>query len=256
MKSRRSPLKDPPLRNPGQSLDERIYDLTYDYVVWPVLFASFLVILAGLEWFRYLRTIPPSPAIYSVGASLALGFAIYRVSRGWPQLTALRLGRNGEKEVGQNLEQLRERGYVVFHDMIGDGFNVDHVLIGPAGVFTVETKTHRKSGVKKAKVVFDGQTIVIDGHKSGRDPVVQAKAQATWIAEVLRQSTGRTYNVFPVIVYPGWFVQYTGPKKRQIWILNPKALVSFLDHEPSQLSREDITLAQFHLDRFIRTSAG
>ncbi len=29
---------------------------------------------------------------------------------------------------------------------IGGNFNLDHVLIGPAGVFTVETKTHSKPG--------------------------------------------------------------------------------------------------------------
>jgi len=45
--SKRSPLKDRPLRNHGQSLDEQIRDLAYDYLVWPTLFAMFLVIWGG-----------------------------------------------------------------------------------------------------------------------------------------------------------------------------------------------------------------
>ncbi|HEX9145591.1 MAG TPA: nuclease-related domain-containing protein, partial [Candidatus Binatia bacterium] len=59
----------------------------------------------------------------------------FRVKR---DVKALRLGRNGERDVGQKLEPLRKHGYQVFHDIIGDGFNIDHVLIGPAGIFTVQ----------------------------------------------------------------------------------------------------------------------
>ncbi len=255
MRNMRSPLKDPPLRNPGQSLDEQIYDLIYDYMLWPAIFALFFLILAGLEWFRYLRTVPPSPAIYSFGAVIALAFAAHRISKALLRLSALKLGRHGEKEVGQSLEQLRERGHVVFHDIPGTEFNVDHVLIGPAGVFTVETKTYSKSLTRKSKVIFDGETILVDGHKPDRDVLGQANAQATWLSEVLRKSTGRHFHVRPVIVYPGWFVKQAGSRNKDIWVLNPKALPAFLDHEPSRLCSEDVSLVSSHLDRFIRTSA-
>jgi Nuclease-related domain len=128
-------------------------------------------------------------------------------------LHALKLGRDGEKAVGQFLETLRERRYRVFHDIVGGNFNLDHVLIGPAGVFTVETKTHRKpSG--DARVTFGGETIRIDGFEPDRDPIIQAKAQASWLCELLSESTGRNFAVRSAIVFPGWFVDYTGPKER------------------------------------------
>src|ERR1044071_1750103 len=160
MSNKRSPLKDRPLRNPGQSLDEQIQDFIYDHMLWPVLSALFFVLVAGLEWFRYLRTIPPSPGLYTVGAAAIVGFAAYRVFKGLPRLHALRQGRDGEKAVGQFLEALRERGYRVFHDVVGSGFNVDHILIGPAGAFTVETKTYSKPN-GNAQIVFDGDAIRI-----------------------------------------------------------------------------------------------
>ena len=138
---------------------------------------------------------------------------------------------------------------------MGSGFNLDHVLIGPAGVFTVETKTHRKAS-GDARVVFDGETIRIDRLQPDRDPLIQAKAQASWLRELLSESTGRKFEVRSVIVYPGWFVENTGPTERLIWVLNPKALPTFLDHEPLMLSHEDVKLACFHLSRFIRTTAG
>lgn len=51
-------------------------------------------------------------------------------------------GAAGEELVGRLLEDLKRSGYLVFHDVdLGRG-NVDHVLIGPGGVFSVETKSH------------------------------------------------------------------------------------------------------------------
>ena len=253
MSIKRSPLKDRPLRNPGQSLDEEIGDVSYDYIVWPTLFATFLVILAALEWFRYLRPLNPSPAIYTLGAVAGFAFAVYRISKARPRLRALKLGRDGEKAVGQFLEKLRERGYRVFHDVIGTGFNVDHVLIGPAGVFTVETKTHSKPSGETG-VVFDGETIRVDGFEPDRDPVVQARAQASWLRELLSESTGRKFEVRSVIVYPGWWVHERSAKENTVWVLEPKRLPTFLDHEPRRLSEEDVHLASFHLSRYVRTT--
>jgi hypothetical protein len=253
MPNKRSPLKDRPLRNPGQSLDEQIRDIVYDYMLWPTLSALFVVPLAALEWFRYLRTIPPSPRLYTFGAVAILAFAAYRFFKGLPRLRALKLGRDGEKAVGQFLETLRERGYRVFHGVVGGSFNLDHVLIGPAGVFTVETKTHSKpSG--DARVTFDGETIRIDGFEPDRDPVIQAKAQASWLRELLVESTGRKFEVRSVIVYPGWFVNEGDAKTNAVWVLEPKRLPTFLEREPRRLSQEDIHLTAFHLSRFVRTN--
>lgn len=38
-------------------------------------------------------------------------------------------------------------------------------------------------------------------------------------------------------------------------VLNPKALPSFLEHQPSPLTEADVQLATDHLSRFIRASA-
>jgi hypothetical protein len=254
MANQRSPLKGRPLHNPGQSLDEQIRDTVGDYILWPVLVALFWGFWAVMEWVRYFRPYPPNPQVFMGIAVFATMFAAYRLIKGWPRLQALRLGRDGEEVVGQFLEALRERGYRVFHDVVGDGFNVDHILIGPAGVFTVETKTHSKPG-GDARIVFDGETIRLDSLEPDRDPLIQAKAQAGWLRALLSESTGRKFEVRSVIVYPGWFVENTGPKQRSVWVVNPKALPTFLDHEPNALTPEDVKLASFHLSRFIRVAA-
>ena len=51
-------------------------------------------------------------------------------------------GASGEEHVGGLLDGSPSGGWRVIHDAsLGRG-NVDHILIGPAGVFTIETKSH------------------------------------------------------------------------------------------------------------------
>jgi hypothetical protein len=248
----RSPLKAKPLRTPGQSVEEAQAKLIEDTFETPAIVAVFCLGLALFEWFRALFSFPPKPVLFSVVAVVALGFAIWRWFRLRPRTRALRQAIEGEKVVGQFLESLRERGYRVFHDLIGEGFNVDHVVIGPAGVFTIETKTWSKPRRGEAHIEFDGQSIRVDGLEPDREPIIQASAQAAWLKALLAESTGKQFSVWPVIVFPGWFVEPSIDRKRQMWILNPRALPAFLDHEPRRLSDEDIALASFHLSRFVR----
>jgi hypothetical protein len=250
---KRSPLKDAPLRNPGQSLDEQRAALLDDKVIAPLVMVLAAVVLACMEWWRYYFPQEPSPVLYTVIALLGIGYVAFQIWRVWPRLRALRQGRDGEKAVGQFLERLRETGYQVFHDVVGTGFNVDHVLIGPAGLFTIETKTFSKPPGPGVKIGFDGERIFVDGFEPDRDPVVQAKAQTAWLSELLTESTGRKFPARPVILFPGWFVEQSKGSSREVWVLNPKALPDFLANESEVLAAEDVKLASFHLSRFIRT---
>lgn len=231
----RSPLKDKPLRLPGQSLEEERRKLFEDKLELPAFMAISLVGIAWMEWWHYYSDRPPQPILLSLIALGAIAFVGWRFWRLLPRFRALRQGMEGERAVGQYLERLRERGYLVFHDVIGSGFNVDHVLIGPAGVFTVETKTRSKPLRGEARVRFDGERILVGGHEPDRDPVVQAKAQAAWLRELLAESTGRKFAVRPVIVFPGWYVEQPSNALRDLWVLEPKALPPFLEKEAQVL---------------------
>ncbi|MDB5958054.1 nuclease-related domain-containing protein [Ramlibacter sp.] len=250
----RSPLKDKPLRLPGQSVQREREDLIENAVTQPFMLAIFVVVLAALEWWRFYTGAKPNPVVYTVAALVMVGYAGIRLCRALPKLRSLRQGLEGERAVGQFLERLREQGFNVYHDVVGNGFNVDHVLIGPAGVFTVETKTWSKPITGRAEVIFDGEKITIGASTPDRDPVIQAKAQASWLRSLLVDSTGKQFSVRPTILFPGWFISNTDGSFREVWVLEPKALPAFLANEPTRLSREDINLASFHLSRFVRSS--
>ena len=52
-------------------------------------------------------------------------------------------GAQGEESVGAIIDGLAGEGWLTIHDIsLGRG-NVDHVLVGPGGVFAVETKANR-----------------------------------------------------------------------------------------------------------------
>jgi len=219
----------------------------------PALISIVLVVLAAMEWFRYFFTGPTSPVPYTVIAAASVAFTAWRFRRMVPEVRKLRQAMDGEKVVGQFLESFRERGYRVFHDLVGTGFNVDHVLIGPAGIFTIETKTWSKPIKGDARITFDGEAIRVGTIEPDRNPIIQATAQAAWLRELLAESTGKAFPVWPVIVFPGWFIEQTTQSKRRLWVLNPRALPAFLDNEPKRLVDDDVKLASFHLSRFIRS---
>ncbi|RZL68707.1 MAG: NERD domain-containing protein [Variovorax sp.] len=194
LETKRSPLKDKPLRLPGQSVAEEREDLLENAVLQPMMLAAFMILIALLDWWRDLMQLKPNPVISTIAAVVALGYAASRIYRSRMRLRNLRQALDGERAVGQYLERLREAGYHVFHDVVGTGFNIDHVLIGPAGVYTIETKTWSKPVKGGARVVFDGAELKVGGFEPDRSPVVQAKAQAGWMKSMLLESTGRRFD--------------------------------------------------------------
>jgi hypothetical protein len=158
-----------------------------------------------------------------------------------PQVRQMNLGSKGEQVVGQMLEELRGWGYQVFHDICEDDYNIDHVLVGPGGVFAVETKTISKR--VGAKITYDGQRVLLDGRQMDRDPVKQVIAIADRVREVLKRETGRTVEVKPVLLFPGWWVDpWPREARPRAWVLNPKNVAGFVANEPEGLSAADVAL--------------
>ena len=112
--TKRSPIKSKPLRYAGKSIDERIDKLVDNAI--PYLMASTLcVVVAGNEWLRFYRNDPPSPKTMSFIALIVVGVSIYKTRKIINELKILRLGREGERAVGEYLDLLRENGHRIWH---------------------------------------------------------------------------------------------------------------------------------------------
>jgi Nuclease-related domain len=248
-----SPLKAKPLRVPGQSVDEEIDRSINDTVNSYFLAAALLCVLSAMEWVGYLTHSPRHPVLFSVMAVIGTAAAAWRSMDMRRRVQRLRLGRDGERAVGQFLERLRDGGARVFHDVQGEGFNLDHVVISPQGLYAIETKTYSKPW-SNAKITVEGESLKIAGQIPDRDPIVQVSLAARWLEDKLQESTGKRFAVRGVVVFPGWFVEQQLPRG-PVWVLEPKMLPGFIEQEPKSVMPEDVALAAFHLSRYVRAMA-
>jgi hypothetical protein len=165
----KSPLKRKPLRNPGQTLDEEIQRLFEDKVFSYLWFVGGFFILALMEWYGYLTSSPRRPWLFTCAALVTLAWAAWKIVPLRRHIAGLKQGRDGERAVGHFLERLRSTGAHVLHDIPGDDFNLDHVVISERGIFVVETKTKDRKKAKewgsKGKVV-PKRAVIQEGEKA------------------------------------------------------------------------------------------
>jgi hypothetical protein len=249
---RRSPLKNLPVRQPGQSIREQIIDLLFDQwlIYWTV--AIMFGAAALMLWQAFLfGSVRITANICTIIAGVSLVLALTRGRSALRQVGDLKLGRTGEEAVGQYLEEtLRPLGAQVLHDIPMKGFNIDHVVIHASGIYTIETKTHSKPAAGKSEVTYDGAQVTVNGFTPDRDPVVQAKAEAAALHELLKSSTGKRFKVQPVVLYPGWWVS-SSVQWPDVWVQNEKQFPPTLEHQNPCLPDPDVHLATDHLKRYV-----
>lgn len=128
---------------------------------------------------------------HSVLRVLARAFRIKTADYAW------RTGAKGEQKVASKLDPLKRRGWHVLHSIdLGMGGDVDHLVIGPAGVFTINTKHH-----PSAKVIVGGKAILVRGKP--QPYVVKASREAQRVRIALSAALSRPVHVAPVIVMHG-----------------------------------------------------
>jgi hypothetical protein len=127
-------------------------------------------------------------------------------------------GAQGEELVGEILERLQADGWHVTHDVsLGRG-NIDHVLVGPAGIFAIETKSHR------GRISID--------HLDQR-----MLAQAYAEKKLLERITG--LKVQPLLVFSdAWLVGRVPAQRRGVTVLPARMLAWFLSRRRPTLSIE------------------
>ena len=93
-------------------------------------------------------------------------------------------------------------------DIPFDGFNIDHLIICPNGVFVIETKGRSKpinNGEKQFKVRVENDALHFPNHVE-KAPLEQVRRNVTTVRNWLNSATGTEVPVGGVLVLPGWFV--------------------------------------------------
>lgn len=146
------------------------------------------------------------------------------------------------------MEPLKGEGWRILHDLPGlangHKFNLDHVAIGPQGVFVIETKTRRKGNARPGfddhKVLFNGRNLEWPMGVDNRG-LEQAERNAVWLADTIKGEIGERVHVSPILTLPGWWVENKPARDaRMAKVTNPKALPRFISAGPVVLNAAQI----------------
>lgn len=243
-------------RRPGQSAGEHWRDILdrADEAVMPVLASAVVFLMISISQALGLAM----PIWLGVAMAVIAGlWIVYRVLKMRREVRTWRLGENGELYVGQTLEKdMRPLGYDVFHDVVikkaGRTFNIDHVLIGPNGVYIVETKTWRKPEKGRAEVAYRNGCFYKMNEKFNDSVIREMAGLAKEANRLFLNLTGRSYYVKPILVVAGWYSIFDGAKDAPFWLLNEKQVANWVSKDKPQRvpDPKDLALLRFKLEQY------
>lgn len=212
----RSPFDAHPLREPGQSLRDRLdrafAGLFLNGALGPIVIMIPLVYGMGrmlfsdeqhwLEW-----------SLYGALSTVLMLVFCFRLIRDFQRIRRLKLGLACELAVGQELERLirpESHPYFVFHDVPGADDTLDHVAVTPHGVFVIETWARspavRPSGEENNRVTVERERLRFPGWFERR-PLRDTRRAVRWLTVWLEKELGRSVPVQGVLALPGWRIE-------------------------------------------------
>lgn len=252
--TKKSALSDNLLRNPGQYLLHQISDGMLDVglrlgalMLLPPMFVLYYSSLSASK--QNMNTIALMGGVFI----LVFIWPLFTVRKLFLQLQQNKIGYDGELATAQELNQLMRHGYYVFHDMQAETFNIDHIAIGPAGVFAIETKTRSKrnvKGVETAKVFVNGTFLQYPTYQDTAS-LNQAMNQAKWLSNFLSKSVGKNVFVNPVLSLPGWMVERR-TSETPVMVINPKEAIKLLSSKQSVLDDQTIQQIKYQVEQRCR----
>ncbi|MEU0370588.1 nuclease-related domain-containing protein [Streptomyces sp. NPDC006283] len=144
---------------------------------------------------------PPGEALRNRLAESGSGVlerVVARLLRRSTECDSWRKGLAGERRVGAELNRLSRHGWRVLHSIpLANKVDIDHLLIGPGGVFSINTKHHHK------RAVWVGDDAVKVDHGKPAPYARKSRAEAKRVVRVLERYCAFPVSVEPVLVFVG-----------------------------------------------------
>ncbi len=214
-RNKKTPLNIDILRSPGQSLQRKINEINeeiseninYIFIVPCALFCqiSISLLTTGNVPTKFIISLSIIITIIS-----CIYFSLKNISL-FSKRNKITLAYECELSVGQELQNLMSEGFKIYHDFPANSFNIDHIAVGPSGIYAIETKGRAKPTKAENNnwhVTFDGKQLIFPYWKESK-PIEQAKRQAIWLQKWIKESTQEEVRVTPVLAIAGWFVKGT-----------------------------------------------
>ncbi len=144
------------------------------------------------------------------------------------------LGAIGELEVARMLTQLGPDWHALHAVPIGvRGSDIDHIVIGPGGVFTINAKYH-----EGARIWVGSRRLLVSGHKT--DHVRNAATEARRVSKVLSGALHRPLEVNALIVIIAARALTVKEAPATVTVLRSDSLVRWLRRRPVVHSAADV----------------
>ncbi|MEV7779006.1 nuclease-related domain-containing protein [Kitasatospora sp. NPDC088351] len=142
-------------------------------------------------------------------------------------------GLEGEQIVGARLDSLRAAGWKVLHGIpLPSGSDIDHVVIGPPGVFTVNSKHHAGA------TVWVGDKVV-RVNRNGFPYLENSEFEAARTAALLGEWCGFDVPVHPVIAVVG-ARRITNGAASAVTVIDGERIASVLPARPAALTPDRV----------------
>lgn len=156
---------------------------------------------------------------------VSLGFfhrSMARLLRRRTEADSWRAGLIGERVVARELARLDRHGWRTLHSIpLSEKNDIDHLLIGPGGIFTINTKNHPNMDV------WVGDDSVKINHGQGRPYVRKSRAEAVRATGVLQRGCGFPVEVKPLLVFVKPARLKVAPTLHDVRALGERELASF-----------------------------
>ena len=169
---------------------------------------------------------------YEVSFALAMVFPIVGILYYWRRYRTWRMGIEGENRVTRVLKSKLDDDYYLVNDVLyindrGNKENIDHVVLGPNGVFALETKHY------SGKVTCRGSYWQVP-FPFGRSPSSQAMGNASWVSKAIKVSG--VFETIKVWVEP--IVVFSNPDVK-LDVIDPEIEIVTLDKLVSSIAAYD-----------------
>jgi ssDNA-binding Zn-finger/Zn-ribbon topoisomerase 1 len=164
-------------------------------------------------------------------------------------ISAWKTGADGEDRTARALAELESEGFIVLHDRRkpGSSANIDHVIVGPTGVFVVETKSY------SGPLSIRGDDVFVGGRRR-TDMVQQARSEADVVKAVLAIA-GDNLPVTPILCIHRAEMPLLKASVQGIPVVNERGLVRVLRRTADVLDPQKVLEVAALLNRELRPAA-
>jgi hypothetical protein len=205
--------------------------------------------------YSFARVVDPTRVMVDATlALLALMLLTSRIVRAMPRLRVLMEERTQSLQFSMALDKAAEGVGVVYHQVRGIGFEVDHVLVTPAGIFAISVEVIHQPAGHEASALFDGEFLHIEGAYALREPVARSKVVARCLADVIKEWARFAYKVRPVLIIPGWTIHRPRPPGSESWACEPTEFLTHIARQNPVLDSEELASIKNVMGEVVRNA--